>query len=202
MSYVWIGAIVILLIMIGIIITIVVLNRQNTSVDLILSLPTYRIQHVEYGTYLGLTNWYEVSSADPAGNYYIIDGLQYLPFISLSPNPDFGEWSFLPVTMGTTSPVYFINQPYADLALNAGYVAGIAGSSINNSNGYLTPIEPQAAATIFQYIPTTLNRFQLKAVIDGVTYSVAIAGSFTTLSYTNDPNVKPAEFQLVPLNVN
>lgn len=201
MSYVWIGAIVILLIMIGIIITIVVLNRQNTSVDLILSLPTYRIQHVEYGTYLGLTNWYEVTSGGDNGlGDYFIGALEYIPFISLSPNPDLGEWSFLPVTTGTTSPVYFINQPYADLALNAGYVTGFNGS-INNSRGYLSPIEPQATATIFQYIPTTLNRFQLKTVIDGVTYSVAIAGSFTTLAFTNDPNVKPAEFQLVPLNV-
>lgn len=176
----WWGILLLILIILGVVITIVVLNQGNIF-NVIDSLPSYRIYSPTGDVYWGVLNTVGPLGANP--NVPILNSV-WTPVVNIGKEVDLDQWSFEPVTNSfvTLQPnqrlVKIINRVYE--ATNIGYtgsnntnptaptsgfiLVGLAPNVIPPSPtaGFrLLPVTNEGSATVFTYNEVGTNLFQL-----------------------------------------
>lgn len=218
------GIIFIVFIIIALIITIVVLNRGN-NVDVITTLPSFRILYPKTNTYLGLLN--VPLPPDINTRYYSAASPVYQPVVNSALEPDLGRWTLVEPTTTTFMPTLLPNEKLYKLANTVysqigiryfpqnsggtgpalppapsqiGYI-GISLSPIviNNVNAFrLQPFRSPTDADIFIYTDLENNQFTLRA-LTGNSY-VGMDANNIALFTNNSAVGSIATFQLVPIN--
>lgn len=208
MEIYWWGIIFLILIIIGIIITIVILNRQNTTVDLIKSLPSYQIYYPKGDTYLSINN------IQTQGTFQAICNTQFTfwtPIVTLTKNANINQWSFIKPTtttfdqaLPTNSTIYYlINTNFNNLNNNDGYMQisnAIAIPPLKQILYRLYPISSKKDALEFIYTSTGVNMFTLKSASKSYpNYFVSVDDGGNPF-WTSDSRIyEIAEFQLTQI---
>lgn len=181
MSYIWIGISILILIIIGVIIAIIVLNRGNT-IDIVNSLPNYKIFYPKGNSFLQLRNNNFLGVRD-----YPVSDPFWIPFVVSDNSDSLTTWvfdnknissSFTPLP-ANTKYVKMVNVVYNETGI--GYQpqspTGPPNPPLPSRIGYLRnfgtynngPGEayiPDAAvqnAYVFRYLSLDNNTFQLRS---------------------------------------
>lgn len=216
MQAAWWGVILIVIIIIAVVITIVVLNRGN-NVNIIESLPSYRIFYPSANTFWGLFN---VAKATPTNGFFVTGDSVWTPVVNTSVNPDLDQWSLVSPTGTSFIPSlapneklfllantiysqigvrYFPsspNNPQPPLPSQIGYINADLAPIIGMTRK-LRPFASPTDALIFIYTDLGDNLFTLRSSTSNFFVSVD-ANNYPI--YVSDTNVfKIATFQLVPI---
>ena len=179
MSYIWIGIGILILIIIGIIIAIVVLNRGNT-IDIVKTLPNYKIFYPKGKSFLQLSN----RSLNDPGRDFPIGYPFWFPLLQVNNSDSLTVWvfddknissSFTPLPPNTKY-VKLINVIYRETGIRyfpqtsgdpipptpskIGYVKALG---VNNPTGELYTPDGDVQSDVFRYIALGENTFQLKS---------------------------------------
>ncbi len=219
MDWIWWGIILLLLIMIGVVITIVVLNRGN-ELDIINSLPSYRIYAPTGNVYMGVLN--VASFTVPADGAVPVGEIIWQPVVNTNLNVDLNQWSFEPITTAFTTLkpnqklVKMINRVYEATNIgyttcdpgeggdcnhpnpaNAGFVSiqpgpGTAIPPSTDIRRRLFPTAPEGAGDQFIYTDLGNNLFTL--AVGGLNVSIDAGGPY------GEEGAPLTTWQLLPLN--
>ena len=184
MNYAWIGIAILILIVIALIITIVVLNRGNT-IDIVNSLPNYKIFYPKGNSFLQLKNLHPY----PPFQAIPIPVTFWLPFVVANNSDGLNIWVFDTKNVSSSFTPLPPNNKYVKIVnviyneTGIGYVpisnTGPTGGSppIPSRIGYLKQfpddignpeerLDPRAGIPdgyVFRYITTGQNTFELRS---------------------------------------
>lgn len=221
-SYSIIFIVILIIIFVIMIILIVYANRDNIQ-NLLASLPNYRIQHVASGTYLGLMNINENTgigmNASPVSTLSNPNPPPPSPFTGFDPfwsvfvrsgvdnAYPLGLWKIdtIKTINNKVSEVKIINTVYnLESTSNSGFLG--ATINIGTSDAYsrlLRPIFKLDNSSTFTLTLTDINTFTLStngfSVFIEKTNTVPIGNSTNILRFSDNPNIKPDVFKLVPV---
>lgn len=199
MDYGIIFLIIIVIIIIIAIILIIYANRDNT-LNLLLSLPNYRIQNVATGDYLGLTNVPNILTTPNNIKIYTLNDVPFIPFWlvltagGLSVNDSMGIWKIdiINKISVTETEVKIINDVYFNESPGLGFLAKtVPGENLGRK---FTPIGRLDEASIFIMTMIAPNTFNL--VLKSNKLPIVIDKFNNFLTYNTNINVKPTTFKL------
>lgn len=219
MEWIWWGVIILILIIVGVIITIAVLNYGNT-IDIVNTLPSYRIYSPTGNVYWGVLNT-ATNIATPDGALSVLNNKIWAPLVNNSLNADLDVWSFQDVTstfddhlLPNQRHVKLINRIYesANIGINivnnqptpaaAGYVDIFPPPPIvippsNDAHLRFTPSAVEGSGLVFIYTDLGDNFFTLSIPI--LNEQPQHVNFDSGGPYAAPNNVPAAVFQLLPL---
>ena len=222
------GIIFIVFIIIALIITIVVLNRGN-NVDVITTLPSFRILYPKANTYLGLLN-VPLPPDFPTTGFYTTASPVYQPVVNSALEPDFDRWTLVPPigssfqpTLKPNEKIYQLaNTIYSQLGIRyfpqppcstqscptlppvpsqIGYITSSDPIVIGATNfPRLQPLAPPTGQNFFIYTDLENNQFTLRSIASS-SFFIAMDTNNIPIFVSDTSGYTIATFQLVPLNI-
>ncbi len=203
MSTVWIGIGILILIIIAVIITVIVLNRGNT-IDIINSLPHYKIYYPEGDSFVQLLN-VDVGVQPP----YPIGFPFWVPRVVTGKFESFNIWAFDDNNITTSftatenklvkmvnviyneTGISYPNDPKNPTISKTGYLYDFG--PYNDNSDLFSPNGAPENGYVFTYVPLENNMFQLRSTDN----SMAVYISENTFLLARDATQKPSTFQLM-----